>query len=442
LDKVKLKKESAHMNSHGSTRRSRRRVLGTICYLSACVLGGISVAVALASFDRQLNFLAGIIIAVLLLVVTLFLLIFAERFFVPNVADVLNRDHRSPVVFLRPFGEDEAFTYDVIATGESITTITAKAEDFLLSLNAVGPLVSIAEPNRWARMGMHPHGVYRDFIGEGDWQARVQMWLDQAGMVVLVMGDSPGIEWEIEQVRQRFGPQSLLLYLSPRPANAFTRKGRLKKEKSIYERFSKLVEKHFAVTMPPFTKSTYLIGFDTDGTPVMAPDAPGKRWVFTEHGRVAEAIRSQLRAVLAKVRPGTRLDTYRIVGRTGMWWRIIVVTTLMLATIGLGLADGPLGELLRLAVQAFPGLILTGSWVLLAIYFKKPWVWTVPVLLGILLALSVGVPAYAWFNLDDRLMILRAPWYNILLWLLRLAYAGTVLALGVVLIGRQATYDA
>jgi hypothetical protein len=80
---------------------------------------------------------------------------------------------------------------------------------------------------------MHPHGVYRDFIGGGDWQAQVQKWLDQAGMVVLVMGDSPGIEWEIELGLDRSGAArdtprserrraSICLVQSGRPADDFT----------------------------------------------------------------------------------------------------------------------------------------------------------------------------------------------------------------------------
>lgn len=418
-------------------RRSRRRAAGVACYLTGCVLGLISVAVAFAAFNQHAGFLVGALIAIVLLILAVTLLVVAEHFFVPSVADVLARDTRPPVVYLRPFGEDEALTYDVISTGETTTPITAKAEDFLLALNAIGPLISIAEPNRWARLGMHPQGAYRDFIGEGDWQARVQRWLDQAGMVVLAMGDSPGIEWEIQQVRQRVGPQSLLLYLPPRPTDAFTRKGRHQKEQAIYEHFSPLVEKHFGLTMPPFSASTYLIGFDADGAPVMAPDAPRKRWVFTEHSRVANAIRSQLGAVLAKIRPDARLEHYRIAGRSGLWARVIAATTLILASIGIGLSGAPAGPFAGLAAQALPGLMLTAGWVLLARYFGKPWVWTVPIAIGISVALNIGVQVYVQIDPEVGYMLLRSPWYQLAGSLVHLIYAGAVLALGVALAGQR-----
>ncbi|MCZ4304758.1 hypothetical protein O4G98_08425 [Zoogloeaceae bacterium G21618-S1] len=419
-------------------RRSRRHAAGVVCYLIGCLLGVVSVAVAFAAFGQALHWLAGAIVATVLLLMAVASLVAAEHFFVPSVADVLARDTRAPVVYLRPFGEDQALTYDIVSTGETTTAITAKAEDFLLALNAIGPLVSIAEPNRWARVGMHPHGAYRDFIGEGDWQARVQTWLDQAGMVVLAMGDSPGIEWEIQQVRQRVAPQSLLLYLPPRPADAFTRKGRHKKEQAIYEHFSPLVEKHFGLTMPPFTESTYLIGFDADGAPVMAPDAPRKRWAFTEHSRVADAIRSQLGAVLAKVRPDAQLDTYRLAGRPGLWTRAIAATTLILASIGIGLLGGPTGAVASLALQAFPGLMLTAGWVLLARYFGTRWVWIVPIALGISVALNIGVQVYVQIDPAAGFMLLRSPWYQLAGSLVNWIYAGAVLAIGVALAGRRA----
>ncbi len=422
-------------------RRVRRRVLGVSSYVLGCLFAVLTVAAAFALFGGGLPkglapVIAGAVGAVVLLVVAVVLLVVAEQCFVPSATEVLEHDSRAPVVYLRPFGEDAELTYDVISTGESTTAITAKAEDFLLALNAIGPLVSIAEPDRWARWGLHPHGAYRDFVGEGDWQARVQTLLDRAGLVVLAIGDSPGIEWEIEQVRQRVGPQSLLLYLPPRPANAFTRKGRQKKEKAIYEQFAPLVEKHFELTLPPFAESTYLIGFDADGQPVMAPNAPRKRWVFTEHGRVADAIGSQLRAVLAKVRPGTSLDPYRIAGRSGMWGRFIAATCVVLASVGVALSGSLNGDLLGFATRLVPSLPLIAGWWLLARHFRSRWAWAAVLLLISLTALSAGVHAWVQFVSHDPAM-LGSVAYNALVWLLLLGNGIAVLALGLSLIGRH-----
>ncbi len=110
---------------------------------------------------------------VLILVIQIVLALVAEGFLVPSCRDVCERDPRAPVLFLRPFGEDEPLTYDVISAGETVMANMAKAEDFLLALNAVGPLISIAQPNWSARLGLHPHGAFRDYVDPDQWQQRV-----------------------------------------------------------------------------------------------------------------------------------------------------------------------------------------------------------------------------------------------------------------------------
>jgi hypothetical protein len=418
-------------------RRSRRRMLGVLGYATACLCAMLATTLVMAFIERGPNPIVLLVGAAVLIVLALLLWIASEWFFVPSASDVLECDPRPPVVYLRPFGEDKELTYDVINTVETSTAITAKAEDFLLALNAVGPLVAIAEPDRKARLGMYPLGTHRDFVGAGDWQAQVQHWLDQAGMVVIALGDSPGIEWEIAQVRARMAPQSVLIYLPPRPANAWTRKGRRRKEQAIHDQFAPLVEKYFGITLPAFSEATYLIGFDTDGTPVMAPDAPRKSWTFTEHGRVADAIRSQLRAVLQQVRPGVPLDACRIAGRGGLWARLAGSVTLVLASIGLAIAGDSGLDLVALAGNMLPDIGLLIGWVLLARYFRQRWVWLVPLAIGLLIMLKLGAQfAIQWAGADAYLLY-RHPAYLVAGGVLRLIYAGAVLALGVALIGRR-----
>ncbi len=431
--------QAVNQDLAGDQRSQRRRVSGYLSYVAGCVLAIAAVLSGFALFQADAGLVAGFVVGVVLLLLAILLLALAEGFLVPAVHEVCARDPRPPVVYLRPFGEDRALTYDVITTGETTTAVTAKAEDFLLALNAIGPLVSIAEPNRAARIGLHPHGVSRDFIGEGDWQARVREMLDQAGMVVLAIGDSPGIEWEIAQVRERVGPESLLLYLPPRPAGALTRRGREKKEAAIYAQFAPLVEQHFGVTMPPFSAATYLIGFDADGKAVMAPDAQHRGWAFSEHGRVAGTIRAQLEAVVARVRPGVDLRHYRLPGRTGLWARLALTLTLVAATTAFGLTGSPGdGAALRLLLQLLPGLALLAGWVLLARYFGRRWVWTIPLLLGLLLGADAALLLSLEFGWPERGELVGSAGYQALRSVLHAGYVASVLVLGLSLIGRRA----
>lgn len=140
-------------------RRGRRRALGMASYASGSLLVFATGAFAVLGLVGGINALVYAGVLVVLLLAALGLLVAAERFFVPSVRDALARDPRPPVVYLRPFDEDSERVYDVISSGETTSVISAKAEDFLMPLNAIGPLVSIAEPNLAARIGMHTHGA-------------------------------------------------------------------------------------------------------------------------------------------------------------------------------------------------------------------------------------------------------------------------------------------
>lgn len=420
-------------------RRNQRRALGLVCYSLGWLL-----ALATALFAKSglagsnIPDLAYVAIFVGVLVVTLFLFGAAERFFVPSVRDALAGDTRPPVVYLRAFGEDKELVYDETVTNEGIVVADkAKAEDFLLSLNAIGPLVSIAEPTRRARLGMHPLGTYRDFVGPGDWKARVQELLDQAGMVVLAIGDSPGIEWEIAQARERVGPESLLLYLPPRPARAFTRKGRAEKERAVYDAFKPLVERHFDLEMPPFSKAIHIIGFDNAGKPVLPMQTPRSTGFFGERHRVRKAIRAQLAEVLGKLRPEVDLRYYELLGQPGRWIRAALLLAVVISPI---MIDGSntLVTIIQSALWGVVTIMTITGWVLLARYFQRPWVWSIPVLLGLSWSLNL---AFSWllsfgesYGLSYRDL---APLTSVLSWIVNFVMAVAILMFGMAMRGKR-----
>ena len=416
-------------------RRNQRRALGLVCYSLGWLLAPAAVWFAKSGVaGSNLPAVAYVAIFVAALVVTLFLFGAAERFCVPGVRDALAHDTRPPVVYLRAFGEDNELVYDETVTTEGIVVAdTAKAEDFLLSLNAIGPLVSIAEPTSRARFGMHPLGAYRDFVGPGDWKARVRELLDQANMVVLAIGDSPGIEWEIAQARERLGPESLLLYLPPRPARAFTRKGRIEKERAVYEAFKPLVERHFDLEMPPFSKAIHIIGFDAAGKPVLPTQTPRSTGFFGERRRVRKAIRAQLAEVLGKIRPEVDLRYYELLGQPG---RRIRAALLLAVVVSLIMTDG--SNTLVTMGSALWGVMTITGWVLLARYFQRPWVWSIPALLGLSWSLNLSLPwllssgeSYGLSYLD------LARLTSVLSWIVNFVVAVAILMLGMAMRGKR-----
>lgn len=259
-------------------------------------------------------------------------------------------------------------------------------------------------------------------------------------MVVLAIGDSPGIEWEIEQVRERIGPESLLLYLPPRPTDAVTSGGRAKKEEAVYADFKPLVERYFEVEMPPFSAATYLIGFDANGQAILPVDASPGGWSFTEHDRARKAIRAQLDAILDKVHPGVRLNRHALVGRAAMWGRVAFATALTLIAVLLAFELGASGAVrgsmfgvwLNLALTALPGVAVIVGWGLLARYFRRPWVRSIPVLLTLLLFANLGLQGVQLLSGDPDLWRQWVVWHAGVTTLLQIAYGAAVLGLGIV----------
>jgi hypothetical protein len=110
----------------------------------------------------------------------------------PDAADVLREDRRPPVLLLRAFRADEL---EADAAKPSDLPITF--EEFIVQpLERYGPVVAIGRPGD----PMPPLGAYREYVAE-DWQGRVRELMDAARMIAMVLDDTPGLQWELEQVR-------------------------------------------------------------------------------------------------------------------------------------------------------------------------------------------------------------------------------------------------
>ncbi len=319
-------------------------------------------------------------------ILCIFMVIISSCFLVPTFAQVTKIDKRSPVLFLRPFNEDQSRTYDVISIGESTVNIQGTSEEFLLVLNAIGPLVSIGEPNWISRIGAYPHGAYRVFVEHQNWQRKVEELLGKSSLVVLTVGESAGIEWEIEAVKNNVNHTALLLYLPPRPTDALTKKGRAKKEKMIYEEFKTMIEKRFPIHLPDFQETIHIIGFKENGDPIFGQSTSKKKWWFTEMDRTVTAVSDQLQHILSVIRPSQDLSSYTIIGQYTMYTRYIIATLLFLFGLGLGWAwqnsnfhaPGDLNTISHVVTTIIVQLTLVIGWVLIAKYFRRLWIWIIP----------------------------------------------------------------
>lgn len=129
----------------------------------------------------------------------------------PNGFDVLKRDPRPPVLFLRSFFEDDRRARDDIE--KDILQGNAGHESALkAAFRSVGPFLAIGKPDE----DLHPIGASRLYVTEDAWQTVVLSLINSAAAVVLQPDGTPGTRWEIAQVAAHLDPRRLLI-LTPNP---------------------------------------------------------------------------------------------------------------------------------------------------------------------------------------------------------------------------------
>lgn len=119
----------------------------------------------------------------------------------PNAEAVLAADSRAPVVYLRPFDEDRRQARSLLWASflPAPDTDWAAERAFVEALHEIGPLVAIGRPGDV----MPTRGFARMVAAPTSWQGAVAELLDRAAAVLLVPGNSPGVQWELEQVLRR-----------------------------------------------------------------------------------------------------------------------------------------------------------------------------------------------------------------------------------------------
>jgi hypothetical protein len=128
-----------------------------------------------------------------------------DRHLAQSGADVMGKDRRAPVLYLRPFGAE----VELSAEEQTLKRIMD---------NEVGPLVAVGNPED----ALPPLGAARsyeqDFAQSGrTWQLHVREMLLRSSLVFVVPGHTPGLGWEIAQCREVLHPLRLIVLVRGTP---------------------------------------------------------------------------------------------------------------------------------------------------------------------------------------------------------------------------------
>lgn len=140
-----------------------------------------------------------------------------------RVQEIRRLDTRSPVLLLRSFGDDSLplekryHFFWFLFTARNTLTLEAFVVDHLWRL---GPVLAIGDPAE----RLSPLGAAREYIADERWRARIREYLQESAFVVCVLGATPGVVWEYQQLDTLAYDDPLLVVFPPRPADELQRR--------------------------------------------------------------------------------------------------------------------------------------------------------------------------------------------------------------------------
>lgn len=261
-------------------RRSRRARAWFAAAVAVYAAGVVPTLLAVVAVGGHL-WVAGVVYAPIAAVAGR-LWVRGRRLSALDVRQVRLLDSRPPVLLLRSFGDDNLplekryrLLSFLFSAREALTL-----EAFVVNqLWRFGPVIAIGNPTE----SLNPLGAAREYIPEDRWRSHVHEYLTEAKQIVSVLGASPGLMWEYEQLEASGRDEGLLMVFPPRPPDELQRRW------TIFQRASAR------------SRSTFLQWEPFIGVPLLALLAPGGPIVLYCKYRHELAYAAALRALFDRI---------------------------------------------------------------------------------------------------------------------------------------------
>ena len=126
-----------------------------------------------------------------------------------SAAEVMARDPRPPVLYLRSFAADDTTAAGLESGHPALVLLSTEEEQLAQVLAEIGPVIAIGRPGEEL-----PHiGAARFYVSHDLWQDEVSRLMSHAGLVVLRAGDSAGLWWEVERAARLVRPERIVFLL-------------------------------------------------------------------------------------------------------------------------------------------------------------------------------------------------------------------------------------
>jgi len=138
------------------------------------------------------------------------------KYEIVSAEEVLKKDDRPPVVYIRSFKDDHVIIAATSRARKWYANIFLWAasvsieQELAFIMNRVGPVVAIGKPGE----PLPELGAARLYVSDDEWQNRITEMMKQSRLVVIRGGTTANLWWEIDQAR-RVLPLRKLLIVSP-----------------------------------------------------------------------------------------------------------------------------------------------------------------------------------------------------------------------------------
>jgi hypothetical protein len=225
----------------------------------------------------------------------------------PTAEDILQKDHRPPVIYLRSFA-DELSEYSL----RKVFSFRYQDQEFLAQfMNMIGPYIALGRPGE----PFPELGAARMYVSNDEWQQVVAGLIDVAAAIVVQGAPSHGLCWELSELVRRATPSKILL-IPPQMRKEYD-EFRVWADRVLPKPMPVALSKQ-AMVVTPANSERYFLAFHSDWEPY---SMKGRfDWAlqpfFCQNGfpfpkkSIAEKKREKLLARVEAKLPGA-LDAYR-----------------------------------------------------------------------------------------------------------------------------------
>jgi hypothetical protein len=116
-----------------------------------------------------------------------------------SASALAEKDNRAPILLLRSFRDDGILVENERFWGDKLLGINKRVrleEVIAETLYPYGPLIALSNPED----ELPPLGAAKENVADCHWQLKVQQYMRQAWKIVFIVGNTPSLRWEINQI--------------------------------------------------------------------------------------------------------------------------------------------------------------------------------------------------------------------------------------------------